>query len=121
MTNKEIASHTSDPEYRKLVAQRLTDYMEHYATDKNVQQKWDYYQKELDCCGVFEYKDWYPIFGNDSLPKTCCMYDFFRPCDKTFVKTPVGCRDKLLHFYAVSLDGVASFVRSLLDPTAAFQ
>lgn len=120
LTNKEIASHTRDPEYRKLVAERLKEYMNQYATDENVRHKWDVYQKELDCCGVFGYKDWFRIFSNETLPKSCCMYDFYRPCEREYVKTPRGCRDKLLEYYAFALDGVASFLRTLFDPTTAF-
>lgn len=119
-TNKEIASHTRDPDYRKVVAGRLRDYLKDYNTDEGVRHKWDVYQAELHCCGIDGPNDWWRIFGNETLPASCCWSNFFRKCEQNFVKTPKGCVEKLLDLYAISLDGVASFVRSMLDPTTAF-
>lgn len=120
ITNKEIASYTRDPEYRKEVGNRLKDFMKNYQNDRYVRDKWNVYQEELHCCGVISFTDWAPIFGNETLPDKCCCRDYFRPCERVNVKTPKGCRDKLLDLYAISLDGVASFLRELLDPTALF-
>lgn len=119
-TNKQIADHTKDPDYRKVVGNKFKDYLKEYTTDQRVKEKWDLYQKDLNCCGVDGPSDWYRIFGNETLPESCCFSDFYRKCDRSFVKTPKGCVEKLLILYAISLDGVASFLRSMFDPLTAF-
>lgn len=37
-----------------------------------VRLTWDEYETNLGCCGVHDYKDYYLIFGNNSVPLSCC-------------------------------------------------
>lgn len=33
---------------------------------------WDTFQKQFKCCGVKNYTDYPVVFGNDTVPKSCC-------------------------------------------------
>ncbi|XP_061438563.1 tetraspanin-9 isoform X1 [Rhineura floridana] len=55
--------------------QDLKEGLKLYNTDNNVGLKnaWNIIQAEMHCCGVTDYKDWYPVLGDNTVPDRCCI------------------------------------------------
>ena len=44
-----------------------------YNRNHLVKHSWDSVQRQLECCGVDNYTDWFHFFDNFSLPDSCCV------------------------------------------------
>ncbi|XP_034969494.2 tetraspanin-9 isoform X2 [Zootoca vivipara] len=55
--------------------QDLKEGLKLYNTDNNVGLKnaWNIIQAEMHCCGVTDYKDWYLVLGENTVPDRCCI------------------------------------------------
>uniref|UniRef100_A0A670JUS2 Tetraspanin 9 n=1 Tax=Podarcis muralis TaxID=64176 RepID=A0A670JUS2_PODMU len=58
-----------------LVFQDLKEGLKLYNTENNVGLKnaWNIIQAEMHCCGVTDYKDWYLVLGENTVPDRCCI------------------------------------------------
>ena len=57
-----------------------------YTSDSLSSQTWDFLQKDLECCGVHNYSEWFQYLGNSSLPDSCCI-DSTVDCGNSAVST----------------------------------
>ncbi|XP_053259899.1 tetraspanin-9 isoform X3 [Podarcis raffonei] len=55
--------------------QDLKEGLKLYNTENNVGLKnaWNIIQAEMHCCGVTDYKDWYLVLGENTVPDRCCI------------------------------------------------
>ena len=56
-----------------LIKGQLNDSLVKYTENRNTstESMWDYIQRKFDCCGISNYTDWQPKFG-EGLPSSCC-------------------------------------------------
>lgn len=68
-----IAGFVTKPHVLNLIkdSMRLTE--SKYTVDNSVSATWDSLQRDLKCCGVDQYKEWFRYLGNASLPDSCCV------------------------------------------------
>nr|XP_060634057.1 tetraspanin-9 isoform X1 [Anolis sagrei ordinatus] len=80
--------------------QDLKEGLKLYNTENNVGLKnaWNIIQAEMHCCGVTDYKDWYPVLGENIVPDRCCMensQDCGRNSTNTSLVWKTGCYEKV--------------------------
>ncbi|KAG8142695.1 hypothetical protein E2320_005894 [Naja naja] len=57
------------------------------------------YMDKMHCCGVTNYRDWYPVLGDNVVPDRCCMensQDCGRNSNNTNLVWKTGCYEKIL-------------------------
>ncbi|KAM3832519.1 LOW QUALITY PROTEIN: tetraspanin-9 [Vipera latastei] len=75
-----------------------------YNTENNVGLKnaWNIIQAEMRCCGVTDYRDWYPVLGDNVVPDRCCMensQDCGRNSNNTSLVWKTGCYEKVMTWF----------------------
>uniref|UniRef100_A0A224XWC3 Tetraspanin n=1 Tax=Panstrongylus lignarius TaxID=156445 RepID=A0A224XWC3_9HEMI len=56
-----------------LLDRTLNVTMNEYVNSTDLRHFWSTMQKNLHCCGIHNYTDWYPVFHSDELlPLSCC-------------------------------------------------
>ena len=72
-----IAGFVTKPHLLRAVSNTLRSAEPSYANDGFVNATWDFIQRDLECCGVENYKEWFIYLGNFSIPDSCCViYSF---------------------------------------------
>ncbi|OWK03824.1 hypothetical protein Celaphus_00013871 [Cervus elaphus hippelaphus] len=74
-----------------------------YNSENNVGLKnaWNIIQAEMHCCGVTDYRDWFSVLGENTVPDRCCMENS-QGCGQNNT-TPVwktGCYEKVKQWFA---------------------
>uniref|UniRef100_A0A670XP07 Tetraspanin-9 n=1 Tax=Pseudonaja textilis TaxID=8673 RepID=A0A670XP07_PSETE len=84
--------------------QDLKEGLKLYNTENNVGLKnaWNIIQAEMHCCGVTDYRDWYPVLGDNVVPDRCCMensQDCGRNSNNTNLVWKTGCYEKVMTWF----------------------
>ncbi|KAL7976307.1 hypothetical protein Chor_002526 [Crotalus horridus] len=84
--------------------QDLKEGLKLYNTENNVGLKnaWNIIQAEMRCCGVTDYRDWYPVLGDNVVPDRCCMensQDCGRNSNNTSLVWKTGCYEKVMTWF----------------------
>uniref|UniRef100_A0A8C7E354 Tetraspanin-9 n=1 Tax=Naja naja TaxID=35670 RepID=A0A8C7E354_NAJNA len=84
--------------------QDLKEGLKLYNTENNVGLKnaWNIIQAEMHCCGVTNYRDWYPVLGDNVVPDRCCMensQDCGRNSNNTNLVWKTGCYEKVMTWF----------------------
>ncbi|XP_053112284.1 tetraspanin-9 isoform X1 [Hemicordylus capensis] len=80
--------------------QDLKEGLKLYNTENNVGLKnaWNIIQAEMNCCGVTDYRDWYPVLGEYTVPDRCCKENS-QDCGRNVTNTSsvwnTGCYEKV--------------------------
>uniref|UniRef100_A0AAA9TQH8 Tetraspanin n=1 Tax=Bos taurus TaxID=9913 RepID=A0AAA9TQH8_BOVIN len=74
-----------------------------YNSENNVGLKnaWNIIQAEMHCCGVTDYKDWFSVLGENTVPDRCCMENS-QGCgqNNTTLVWKTGCYEKVTQWFA---------------------
>lgn len=67
-----IAGFVTKSPVLSLITDTLRSAESKYTGVRFVKVTWDSVQRNLKCCGVYHYKEWFRYLGNSSIPDTCC-------------------------------------------------
>nr|XP_028600300.1 tetraspanin-9-like [Podarcis muralis] len=86
--------------FNENAKQDLKEGLKLYNTENNVGLKnaWNIIQAEMHCCGVTDYKDWYLVLGENTVPDRCCIEnseDCGRNSTNTNLVWKTGCYEKV--------------------------
>uniref|UniRef100_A0AC11BHI1 Tetraspanin 9 n=1 Tax=Ovis aries TaxID=9940 RepID=A0AC11BHI1_SHEEP len=74
-----------------------------YNSENNVGLKnaWNIIQAEMHCCGVTDYRDWFLVLGENTVPDRCCMENS-QGCgqNNTTLLWRTGCYEKVKQWFA---------------------
>ncbi|XP_052496192.1 tetraspanin-9 isoform X1 [Budorcas taxicolor] len=74
-----------------------------YNSENNVGLKnaWNIIQAEMHCCGVTDYRDWFLVLGENTVPDRCCMENS-QGCgqNNTTLVWRTGCYEKVKQWFA---------------------
>lgn len=68
-----IAGFVAKSHVLSIVTNSMRSAESKYTSDHLVFVTWDSVQRNLKCCGVEKYDEWFPYLGNSSLPDSCCI------------------------------------------------
>lgn len=69
----------------KLITHSLRSTEQSYGQSPSASATWDSIQRNIECCGVDSYKEWYLHLNHSGVPDSCCI-DYSVGCGRDAVK-----------------------------------
>ena len=74
-----VAGFVTKTQILTLLGQTMVSAESEYLEDSSVNITWNALQQDFQCCGVYDYKEWFKYLDNSSLPDSCCV-DYAAGC-----------------------------------------
>ncbi|XP_033107840.1 CD63 antigen-like isoform X2 [Anneissia japonica] len=93
-----IAGFVMNDEVKDQITENMDATMKDYQTVNVTRDLWNDMQKNLKCCGTYNYTDWYDVIGDKKVPASCCIE---KGCEVNQTPKNVyeeGCSEALFNF-----------------------
>lgn len=118
-----IVGYVYASEAKSLVENGFKTTMTSYGNDTEITQEWDLWQTNLNCCGVYSYRDW--TRENMTIPWSCCEGpggSNTTVCTTGPTVHKIGCLNALIDFVQSELEhiGNATLILAIIHILSVF-